>query len=143
MSLQECVVPVIEFKNARSGSKAFVQTKKATIQLLSQSRKISNSIFSLDFYQPEAVGGKIVSATYEVYMSDSAGQLVSDRQKVIADKTGETGSDRVVRVRFTLKSMEFKKTEIYFLMILDKDTGGVLDKIPFTIDIAFVNEFDF
>jgi uncharacterized protein (TIGR02687 family) len=143
MSLQECVVPVIEFKNARSGSKAFVQTKKATIQLLSQSRKISNSIFSLDFYQPEAVGGKIVSATYEVYMSDSAGQLVSDRQKVIADKTGETGSDRVARVRFTLKSMEFKKTEIYFLMILDKDTGGVLDKIPFTIDIAFVNEFDF
>jgi uncharacterized protein (TIGR02687 family) len=143
MTLQECVVPVIEFKNARSGSKAFAQTKKATVQLLSQSRKISNSIFSLDFYQPEIVGGKVVAATYEVYISDATGQLVSDRQKVIADKTGENGSDRVMRVRFTLKSMEFKKTESYFLMILDKDTGGVLDKVPFTIDIAFVNDFDF
>ena len=143
IALQECVVPVIEFKNIRSDSKAFVQTKKATIQLLSQSRKISNSIFSLDFYQPEAVGGKIVPATYELYISDAMGQLVSDRQKVIADKTGENGADRVVRTRFTLKSMEYKKTESYFLMIIDKDTSGVLDKIQFNIDIAFVNDFDF
>ena len=143
MALQECVVPVIEFKNIRSSSKAFVQTKKATIQLLSQSRKISNSIFSLDFYQPELVGGKIISATYEVYISDAMGQIVSDRQTVIADKTGENGADRVMRVRFTLKSMEFKKTESYFLMIVDKETGGMLDKVAFNIDIAFVNDFDF
>jgi hypothetical protein len=39
--------------------------------------------------------------------------------------------------------MEYKKTESYFLMIIDKDTGGVLDKIQFNIDIAFVNDFDF
>ena len=110
---------------------------------MSQSRKISNSIFSLDLYQPEAAGGKIVPATYDVYMSDAMGQMVSDRQKVIADKTGDNGSDRVIRARFTLKSMEFKKTESYFLMIVDKDTGSVLDKIAFNIDIAFVNDFDF
>ena len=143
VSLQECVIPVIEFKNIRSSSKEFIQTKKATIQLLSQSRKISNSIFSLDFYQPDAVGGKIVPATYEVYVSDAMGQIVSDRQKVIADQTGENGSDRVTRIRFTLKSMEFKKTESYFLMLVDKDTGGVLDRIAFSIDIAFLNDFDF
>lgn len=143
ITLQECVVPVIEFKNVRSTSKEFVQAKKATIQLLSQSRKISNSIFSLDFYQSEAANGKILPATYDVYMSDAMGQIVSDRQRVIADKTGDNGADRVIRARFTLKSMEFKKTESYFLMIVDKDTGGVLDKIAFNIDIAFVNDFDF
>ena len=33
-------------------------------------RKISNNIFSLDFMQPEAVGGKIVPATYEIYLCD-------------------------------------------------------------------------
>jgi hypothetical protein len=120
-----------------------VQSRKATVQLLSQSRKISNSIFSLDVYQTEAVGGKILPATYEIYLGDAAGQLVSDRQRVIADKTGENAADRVMRVRFTLKSMEFKKTESYFLTIVDKDTGGVLDKVAFSIDIAFVNDFDF
>ena len=71
------------------------------------------------------------------------GQIVSDRQTVIADKTGENGADRVMRVRFTLKSMEFKKNESYFLMIVDKETSGMLDKVAFNIDIAFVNDFDF
>lgn len=143
ITLQECVVPIIEFKNVRSDSKAFVQTKKATIQILSQSRKISNSIFSIDFYQSEIVGGKILPATYELYMVDAMGQIVSDRQVVIADKTGENGADRVMRVRFTLKSIQFKKTESYFLMIVDKETGGTLDKVGFSIDIAFMNDFDF
>jgi uncharacterized protein (TIGR02687 family) len=143
ITLQECVVPVIEFKNVRTNSKEFVQTRKATVQLLSQSRKISNSIFSLDFYQPEAVEGKVISAAYEVYISDAMGQPVSDRQKVIADKMGENGADRVMRARFTLKSMEFKKTESYFLTIVDSSTGGVLDKVQFNIDIAFINDFDF
>ena len=28
-------------------------------------------------------------------------------------------------------------------MIVDKDTGNVLERIPFFIDIAFVSDFDF
>ena len=76
-------------------------------------------------------------------MVDAMGQIVSDRQVVIADKTGENGADRVMRVRFTLKSIQFKKTESYFLMIVDKETGGTLDKVGFSIDIAFMNDFDF
>lgn len=143
ISLQECVVPIVEYQNIRASAKAFVETKKATIQLLSQSRKISNSIFSLDFYQPEQIGGKIAPATYEVYIADGVGQLISDRHKIIADRTGENGADRVQRARFTLKSMQFEKNESYFLMIVDKDTGNVLERIPFFIDIAFVGDFDF
>jgi uncharacterized protein (TIGR02687 family) len=66
ISLQEMVVPVIEFKNMRASSKKFVDVKKAELQLISQSRKVSNSIFSLDFYQKEAVSGKVAAATYEI-----------------------------------------------------------------------------
>lgn len=71
VSLQECVVPVIEFKNIRTSSKKFIDLRKAELQLLSQSRKVSNSIFTLDFYQKEAVGGKITAVTYNVFMSDA------------------------------------------------------------------------
>lgn len=143
ISLQECVVPVIEFKNMRATSKKFVDVRKATLELISQSRKISNSIFSLDFYQKEAVSGKITATTYEIYVADASGRAVSDKKIVIADKTSNNGSDRVFRTRFTLKSIEFKKTDTYYLTIVEKGTTNVIDRIEFTIDIAFVNDFDF
>ena len=143
ISLQEMVVPVIEFKNIRASSKKFVDVKKAELQLISQSRKVSNSIFSLDFYQKEPVSGKVSAATYEIYMADAAGKQVSDRKTIIADKTSNNGSDRVFRTRFTLKSVEFNKTEPYYLTIVEKGTTNVVDRIEFTIDIAFVNDFDF
>lgn len=143
ISLQECVVPVIEFKNMRTTSKKFVDVKKATLELISQSRKVSNSIFSLDFYQKEAVSGKVAAATYEIYMADVSGKAVSDKKTVIADKTSNNGSDRVFRTRFTLKSVEFKKTDTYYLTVVEKGTTNVTDRIEFTIDIAFVNDFDF
>lgn len=142
ISLQECVVPVIEFKNVRATSKKFVDVKKAELQLISQSRKISNSIFSLDFYQKEPVSGKIAAAAYEIYMADAAGQAVSDKKTIIADKTSNNGADRVFRERFTLKSVEFKKTDDYYLTVVEKGTTNVSERIGFTIDIAFVNDFD-
>ena len=143
ISLQEAVVPVIEYKNVRSTSKKFVDVTKAEIQLLSTSRKVSNSIFSLDFYQTEPVSGKVTKADYEVYMTDASGKAVSDKQTIIADKTSADGSERKVRSRFTLKSMDFKKTETYYLTIVEKGTTNTIDRIEFTIDIAFVNDFDF
>ena len=143
ISLQECVVPVIEFKNVRSGSRNFVDVTKVVLQLISQSRKISNSIFSLDFYQTEPVSGKTAAATYDVYMADATGRVVSDTKTIIADKASTNGSERVFRTRFTLKGIEFKKTETYYLTIVEKGTTNVTDRIEFTIDIAFANDFDF
>lgn len=143
VSLQECVVPVIEFKNKRSGSKNFVDVRKAVIRLISQSRKISNTIFSLDFYQTEAVSGKISAAEYEIYLADAAGSAVSDRKTVIADKTNGNDAQRVFRERFTLKGMEFSKTETYYLIIAEKGTTNVIERTEFTIDVAFTDEFDF
>lgn len=143
ISPQEIVVPVIEFRNMRSTSKRFVDVRKAEIQFISQSRKISNSIFSLDFYQKASVSGKITPATYEVFMADASGKPVSDTKKIIADKTSQNGSDRVFRIRLTLRSMEFKKTEVYYLTVVDTETKNITEKTEFNIDVAFINDFDF
>ena len=57
ISLQEMVVPVLEFQFLRNAYKMYqrnkdkIDTKPVTISLLSASRKISNMIFSLNFYQ--------------------------------------------------------------------------------------------
>ncbi len=143
LSLHEIVVPIIEFKNLKSTSKKYVDVKKAELQLLSQTRKICNNIFSLEFYQKDEVGGKIVPAEYEIFISDSAGKAVSDCQMIIADKTSKNGSERVFRIRLTLKSVDFKNTDIYYLNIVDKETQTVIERVEFGIDIAFTNDFDF
>ncbi len=141
ISLQEMVVPVIEYKNIRSSSKQYVEVKKVELQLLSQTRKISNSIFTLDFYQKDAVSGKMAAAEYEIYLASDAGLAVSDKKTIITDKTSTNGADRVFKTRFTLKGMEFKKTDTYYLTIVEKGTTNVVDRIEFSIDITFADDF--
>lgn len=142
-SLQEMMVPVITFKNVRVNSKKYVENSKATIELTSNSRKISNSIFTLNFYQKEPVGGKVSLAEYEVFMADASGNAVSDRQTIIADKTSENGADRMFHIRLTLKGLEFKKTDTYYLTVIEKGTTNVIERVEYTIDIAFTGDFDF
>ncbi|MBP3759851.1 MAG: BREX-1 system phosphatase PglZ type A, partial [Ruminococcus sp.] len=142
ISLQECCVPVITFKNIRAGSKKFVDIKKVQVKLISMTRKISNNIFSLDFMQTEAVAGKTVPAEYEIYLCDKFSNPVSDVQTLIADKTCEP-QNRVTKLRFTLKSAEFDRNDVYYLNIVDKETGTTIERTEFSIKIAFANDFDF
>lgn len=142
ISLQELVVPVIEYKNKRASDKNYVEVTKTELQLISQSRKVSNNMFSVEFLQKEAVGGKVAPATYEIYMADITGDPVSDKKTVIADKTEPNAADRTFKVRFTLKSREFRKTDTYYLTVVEKGTANVIEQTEYTIDIAFANDFD-
>ncbi len=105
-------------------------------------RKIGNNIFFLDFMQTEAVSGKTVPAEYEIYLCDRMSNPVSDVQTLIADKTGEP-QDRVTKLRFTLKSLEFDGNAAYYLHVVDKETGVIMEHIEFSVKIAFANDFDF
>ena len=42
-----------------------------------------------------------------------------------------------------LKPIQFSKTELYYLMIMDKDSGNLLERIEYQINITFTNDFDF
>ena len=143
ISLQECVVPVIRFKNMRASSKNFVETKKVELKLLSSTRRVGNNIFSLEFFQTEAAGGKNTPATYDIYMADVTGTPVSSRQTVIADRMSDNSADRVFKVRFNLKGREFKKNDVYYMTVVDTETGDVIDSTEFSISIAFVDDFGF
>ncbi len=142
VSLQECCVPVITFKNIRAGSKHFVDIKKVKIKLISTTRRIGNNIFSLSFMQTEPVGGKTVPAVYEVYFCDRLSKPVSDVLTVSADKAGEP-QELVYNLRFTLKNADFDSSAAYYLNIVDKETGDIMERTEFSIKIAFANDFDF
>ena len=141
MSLQEMVVPVIVFKNLRTTNKNYVEVSNAELKLLSESRKISNLLFSLDFFQRQPVGDKVQPCAYFIYMTDEEGAVISDRQSIIADRTSTNASERVFRVRFNLKAGVYDKNKIYRLIIAN-DTD-IPDETEFHIDIAFADDFGF
>ena len=141
VSLQEIVVPVITFKNLRTTSKKYVEVSNAELKLLSESRKVSNLLFSLDFFQRQPIGDKVQPCAYSVYMTDDEGVVISDRQTIIADRTSTNASERVFRVRFNLKAGAYDKNKIYRLIIAN-DTD-VPEEIEFHIDIAFADDFGF
>lgn len=149
ISLQELVVPVIEYHHLRNDSKEYrrnrqkYDTKPVAVNLLSASRKVSNMIFSLTFFQKEAVSSNREAATYQAYFVDSGGNQVSDVQKIIADKKNEDGNERTFRCTFSLKPLKYSNAETYFLVIEDEQ-GGQQQRVEFQINIAFaVDEFNF
>ena len=141
VSLQELCVPVIVFKNLRTSSKKYVEVSNAELKLLSESRKVSNLLFSLDFFQRQPVGDKVQPCAYTIYMTDDEVVPVSDRQTVIADRTNLNASERVFRVRFNLKAGAYDSKKIYRLVIAN-DTD-VPEEVEFHIDIAFADDFGF
>lgn len=150
ISLQEMVVPVIDYHHLRNDSMEYKRnrqkydTKPVTVRLLSASRKISNMIFSLNFYQKDAVGANREAATYQVYFTDSNGKQISDVQKIVANKTTDNGTERTFRCTFNLKPLKYSNTGSYYLVIADEQGLQLPQREEFQIDIAFaVDEFDF
>jgi len=141
ISLQEMVVPVIVYKGMRSDYKRYVEVQNPMLSLISESRKVSNLIFALDFLQKHPVGEKVQASNYILYFTDEVGYHVSDTQTVIADRTNSNASERVFRVRFTLKQMQFNRNKTYRLVIAN-DTD-VPEEVEFRIDIAFADDFGF
>ena len=150
ISLQEMVVPMIEYHFLRNSTIEYKKnrqkydTKPVTVNLLSASRKISNMIFSLNFYQKEPVCDNRKPATYLLYFTDSNGKKISDTQKIIADRISDNSQDRVFHCNFNLKSLKYSNTETYYLNIMDESGLQMPQREEFQIDIAFpIDEFNF
>ena len=150
ISLQEMVVPVIEYQHVRSSTKAYqrnkdqIDTKPVALHLLSANRKICNLIFSLNFFQTEPVGGNREAATYSLYFVDAGDNQISDVCRIIADKTSLDGQERTFRCSFNLRSQKYSKLDSYYLVIADESGVQPPVKEAFQIDIAFAfDEFDF
>ena len=150
ISLEEMVVPVIEYHYLRNSTKEYKKnkskydTKPVSVGLLSANKKIANMIFSLSFYQKEAVSENREVAYYTLYFTDFTGKQISDTQKIIADKTSSNSQARTFRCNFNLKSLKFVNTETYYLVI-SEDSGQIkTQKEEFQINIALaVDDFDF
>ena len=143
-SLQEIVIPVIKFKNDRSDSDKNV-VKKVDVKLTNISRKITNSIFTLEFFQTEKVADKVVPRRLNIYFVDKEGNKISNENIVIADSNSDKPEDRTYKEKFTLKNQEYKRDENYYLIMEDGEESveKEYDKIAFKISLAINTDFDF
>ncbi|WP_369823947.1 BREX-1 system phosphatase PglZ type A [Sporosarcina sp. P26b] len=142
-SLQEVVVPLLSFKNIRAGQKGARSIVKVDIKLTSTMRRITNSIFTLDFFQTEKVGDKTNARTVIVYMADEAGSVLSNEETIIGDRTFENPADRTFKLRFVLKSISYDRDKTYYLIMKDRETGVETERIAFSINLGIVSDFDF
>ena len=146
VSLQEYMIPVIEYHYFRNQYKDKDKFEKKPVELilLATIHKVNNMIFTLKFGQRQVIGGNIEAATYNIYFEDEYKNKVSDVQKIIADKTTENEQERTFSCRFSLKSQSYSNTAKYYLVIEDESGLQIPQRIEFNIDIAFaIDDFNF
>lgn len=143
-SLQELCVPVIGYRRLSASSKEFEDTQKATLRVLSESRRITSMLFGVSLLQNEAACGKTLPCSYELSMTDASGNAVSDVVTVAADRQSENPQERVIKIRLSLKTeCAFSSKEPYFLVARDAQTGAIVWREEYKIDIAFASGVDF
>ncbi|MGN8842998.1 BREX-1 system phosphatase PglZ type A [Niallia sp. HCP3S3_B10] len=142
-SLQEIVVPLLTFKNKRTGQKGAKAIKKVDIKLTNTTRKITNSIFNLEFFQTEKVEDKTTPRTVVIYMADEEGSVISNEETIIGDRPFDNPAERTFKIRFVLKNTPYDRNKTYYLTIRDTETSVVVEKIPFNINLGIISDFDF
>lgn len=138
VSLQEMCVPVVGFRKVNARSKEFEDTQFATLRVLDDTRRITNSLFRIKLIQNEPAVEKTLPCEYELAFTDASGNEVSTVVKAHADRTSENPQDRVLEVRFNLRSdLSFSAKDAYYLVARDKKTGTIAWREEYRIEVSF------
>lgn len=140
-TLQECIVPLITYKHKRSNYKGYKEAKEVTLKLLNSRNKITMDDFILTFFQMEQVSQEFTSAVYEVYMVDSLDNIISNKEKIIADSKNDRAEERNHKVRIKLKKRPYNKRENYRLIVRNLEKDTIAYEVPFIIDIVLSDDF--
>lgn len=144
ISLQELCVPVLRFTNKRAGTRGYVESAPVGISVVSQLDVISNTLFNLEFLQDEPVGGKLLPATYELFVGDASRAPVSEVAHVVADRTDADATARVFRISMSLKpGAQTSEHELYHLFARNAATGEVRSLRDLHIRVSFAPSIDF
>ena len=142
ISLQELCVPVLRFRNFRSGSKGFAERTRAGISLVSPLKTVTNLSFSLDVLQDAPAVGKTLPATYELFVSERSGEQVTDSQTVIADRTDDDPTLRTFRVRLHVREAYAGRTGLPCQLVARSADGDEAVLAELTLQIAFAPAFE-
>lgn len=139
LSLQEIIVPLLKVKTERG--KKEVSTVK--VVMTSLTRKITNLITYLDFIQTEAISDTVLPARVSLYFESTSGERISNEVLLVANHKTAAPEKRQFHEKFTFKHRKYTKSETYYLVMMDTETGVALERNAFVLDIAFADDFGF
>ncbi len=138
-SLEECIIPLLYVKSSKKAK----LVRPVELQLLSTNKKITNHEVSLTFFQKENISQDIVPLHASIYFIDEGNNKISGDSIIFADKDSNSAEDREFKVNFKLSQRQYDKSKNYYLIIRDLNEDVEVERIPFTIDMAFQDGFDF
>lgn len=141
-SLQEIVVPKLYIHNQRGGQTGIPTIQKVEIKLTSNTRRITNSIFNLFFFQTEAIGEKIIPRFVKVYMANEKGDVLSNEEIILGDLEDKDPKKRIFTVQFALQQKDYDRNKTYDLVIKDIEEDAIVEKIPFSIHLGLISDFE-
>ncbi|MEW6234209.1 MAG: BREX-1 system phosphatase PglZ type A [Candidatus Omnitrophota bacterium] len=141
-SLQEIVIPVLQYAHARKESRKAKEARKVDVTLTNTTKKITNNIFTLNFFQNEKVSLKMLPRTLSLSlwgMGDKEKQ-VSTEESIIADRDSDRAEERTFAIR--LKLLSGVPNGNYVLRLFDKETLMEYQTIPFEVNVGIASDFD-
>lgn len=137
---QETVVPVIHVRELEGKTAQKEAVKQVGVSLLGSNRKIVNYIQKFEFIQTEKISEKMEARTLVVSLRDGE-QLTSNEETLTFDSSSDSMEDRKRVVKLMLQKGSYDNKKEYSLTLRDPKTQIEYERIPMTIDLAFINDF--
>ena len=137
-SPQEMIIPVLDIKMERG----HMETKPASISLVSMVQKITNLITGMDFIQSEPVSDTVKETTYRLVFVSEDDERISNENIYVADSREPDSAKRIFRMRFNFKNQKYDKNKQYYLVVTDDNTGLELFRHPVMMDLTFADDFN-
>ena len=102
-----------------------MDTKNASIALISMVQKITNKVTMLDFLQSEPVSDTIKATKYKIFFISEDNEKISNEISFFADSRETDTQKRIFRMKFQFKDKRYDKDKKYscdLLIFLDSAT---------------------
>lgn len=140
-SLQEMVVPVLTYRHKRAAAGQPQASRKVGVAVVARSRRVTNTLFSVPLVQTEAVAQRVRPRTVSVRLVDASGRDVTDVKRLTFESASPHPSEREQVARLSVTFPNPDPAATYFLSVMDVEDGVELLREPWTISIAFQNDF--
>ena len=97
----------------------------------------------LTFFQKENISENVLPLEASIYFVDEDNNKISGETILFADKKSDSAEDREFKEHFRLLQKQYDKSKDYYLIIRDLKEDIEVERIPFTVDIAIQDDFDF
>ena len=141
-SLQEVTVPLLHYKHVRPVKGGEGASRKVNAQVITSSRRVTNTLFSVTVLQLDAVGGRVRPRKVRLALYDATGKAVTNEAALHLDKSSAQATEREQSVALTVGSRNLERGGHYDLVMTDSEDGTEVLREAWTISLAFTDDFE-